>query len=70
MDYTRKDEVIDKDEYNETIQNLERIKEEALLYVEKYIKQLKTKNVLTEEAFARKYKYSTLKYFHKELGIE
>lgn len=64
------DAIIDKDEYNETIQNLEKIKEEALLYVEEYIEQLETKNVLTEEVFDRKYKYSTLKYFHKELGIE
>lgn len=64
-----KDAIVDKDEYNETIQNLEKIKEEALLYVEEYIEQVSASNILKREEFDRKYKYSTLKYFHKEMGL-
>ena len=61
--------IIDKDEYNETVQNLDRIKEEALLYVEEYIEKVDCEGQIKDTSFERKYRYSTLKYFHKELGI-
>ena len=64
-----KDALIDKDEYNETMIYLERIKREALEYVEEYIAHIKGKNVLHPREFKRRYEFSTLKYFHAEMGI-
>lgn len=60
------DAIIDKDEFNETMVNLERIKKEALDYVEEYVKGIKQ---LHKREFERRYGFSSLKYFHKELGI-
>ena len=65
-----KDAIIDNDEYNETIRNFDRIKEEVLTYVEDYIDYVQQKKRLSEKEFERRYKYSTLKYFHREMGIE
>ncbi|MBP3678381.1 MAG: hypothetical protein J6I97_08565, partial [Agathobacter sp.] len=65
-----KDAIIDRDEYNETMINLERIKEEALVFVEDYINHVNGTEKLHELEFERRYKYSTLKYFHKEMGLE
>ena len=65
-----KDAIIDNDEYNETIRNFDRIKEEVLTYVEDYINYVQQKKCLSEKEFERRYKYSTLKYFHREMGIE
>lgn len=64
-----KDAIIDKDEFNETMMHLEKIKEDALLFVEDYIAFIQGTKQLHEREFARRYKFSPLKYFHKELGI-
>ena len=61
--------VIDKDEFNETMVNLERIKKEALAFVEDYVELVKGTRVLHTKEFYRRYVFSPLKYFHKELGI-
>ena len=61
--------IIDRDEFKETNINIERIKKEALLYVEEYIYGLNDKNFMNKKENVRKYGYSTLKYFHNELGI-
>lgn len=63
------DAVIDKDEFKETIINLERIKREALEFVEDYVLHLNGTKKLHKREFDRRYGFSTLKYFHKELGI-
>lgn len=63
------DAIIDKDEFNETIINLEKIKYDALKFVEEYIAHVKGINVLHTIEFNRRYAFSPLKYFHKELGI-
>ncbi|MBE5887647.1 MAG: hypothetical protein E7283_02285 [Lachnospiraceae bacterium] len=65
-----KDAIIDNDEYNETIKNFEKIKREVLKYVEDYINYVQGKKVISEKEFERRYKYSTLKYFHRELALE
>lgn len=62
-----RDAVIDKAEYKETVKNIERIKAEALEYLENYIKYINGKEVMHREEFMRRYKYTTLKYFHEEL---
>lgn len=63
------DAIIDKDEFNETMVNLERIKKEALDYVEEYVEHMKGIKLLHKREFDRRYGFSSLKYFHKELGI-
>ena len=64
------DAIVDKDEYNETMINLERIKKDALDYVEEYMEFTNGKRKLHKKMFDRKYGFSTLQYFHKELVIE
>lgn len=65
-----KDALIDKDEFNETMIYLEKIKEEALNYVEDYVKHVKNEEMLHTSEFQRRYRFSTLQYFHEELGIK
>ena len=67
IDFT--DAIIDKDEFNETMVNLERIKREALNFVEEYVTHVKGIKELHKREFERRYRFSPLKYFHKELGI-
>ena len=61
--------LIDNDEFNETMINIEKIKGEALLFVEDYIKHIKGIKKLHPAEFRRRYQFTTLQYFHKELGI-
>ena len=63
------DALIDKDEYNETMINLEKIKGEALKFVEDYVAHQKGTHLFHPREFVRRYKYYPLKYFHTELGI-
>ena len=65
-----KDAVIDKDEFSEMRRCFERIKREALEYVEDYIAYVSGIKKISTEEFKRRYEYSTLLYFHKELGIK
>ena len=64
-----KDALVDKDEYNETMVNLDKIKREVLNYVEDYVSHIKREKMLHVKEFKRRYLFSTLKYFHMELGI-
>lgn len=61
--------IIDKDEFNETMVNLEQIKRKAIGFVEDYVKHIKGTKLLHKREFERRYGFSPLKYFHKELGI-
>lgn len=63
------DALIDRDEFRETMRNLERIKREALGYVEAYVAHMNQEKMLHPAEFRRRYQYSPLKYFHEELGI-
>ena len=63
--------VIDKDEYNETRDNIEYIKADAQRYIDEYVDYVLGKQLRYDSReVARIYQYSTLKYFHKELGIK
>lgn len=66
----KKPALIDKDEFNETMINIDKIVSSALKYVDTYIDHVSDRNRIHEKEFLRKYKYSTLPYFHRELGIE
>lgn len=63
------DAIIDKDEFNETMVNLETIKKQALDFVEDYVAHVKGERLLNPREFQRRYNFSPLQYFHKELGI-
>lgn len=62
--------IIDRDEYTETVRNIERIKSEALQYVEEYVAVQNGMMKMSNKVYRKKYHYSTLRYFHGELGIE
>ena len=64
-----KDAVVDRDEFVETISNIRRIRREALEFVEDYVAHMQNVKCLQVQEFNRRYQYSPLKYFHKELGI-
>lgn len=62
--------LINKAEFNETMINLEKIVSSAIVYIDTYVKHISGAERIHEKEFLRKYKYSTLSYFHEELGIE
>ena len=62
--------LVDKDEYNETMIHLTQITKEANAFVEDYIQHCKGNKILHPSEFKRRYLFSTLPYFHEELGIE
>ena len=63
-----KDAIIDKDEFNETRDNIEYIKNDAQKYIDHYVDYLLGKPIkYDEKEFKRIYRYSTLQYFHSEL---
>lgn len=49
--------------------HLEKIKAEALQFVEEYINHQKGINKLNEKEYERRYHFSSLQYFHTELKI-
>lgn len=61
--------IVDSDEYTETVHNITKIAREVVEFVDKYIAHISGKKILDKREFERKYKYSTLKYFHRELGL-
>ena len=65
----RADALVDKDEYNETVESIKRIKREALKFVDDYVNHVKDTQKLSLQEFKRRYSFSTLQYFHNELGI-
>ena len=65
------DAVVDKDEYNETRDNIGYIKNDVQEYIDNYVNyKLGISQKYDEQEFTRIYKYSTLHYFDKELGIK
>ena len=64
-----KNVVVDQDEYTETIRNIKRIAGEAVEYIEGYIHHVDGTKLLHPRAYDRKYKFSTLPYFHDILGL-
>lgn len=65
------DAVVDQDEYNETRDNIGYIKNDAQKYIDDYVDYLSGRQTKYDKReFERTYKYSTLQYFHNELGIK
>ncbi len=61
--------VVDQDEYKEMVINLPIIVCEVMEYIDTYIRHFNKIRPIHPSEFERKYKYSTLRYFHKLLGI-
>ena len=61
--------VIDKDEFTEAIENISKIKKEVLKFINDYVRNLKGEIRLDTREFNRRYQWSSLQYFHKELGL-
>ena len=65
----RKPAVVDGDEYIEMVANLPMIASKACSYVDSYISHVRGTALLHPREFARRYRYSTLPYFHNVMGI-
>ncbi len=64
------DAIVDTDEYKETRDNIEYIKKDSQTYIENYVQYMNGETTKYDKReFQRTYGFSTLKYFHKELGI-
>lgn len=59
--------LVDDDEYKEMKNNLDKIVMQVFKYINTYKNHIIGVNILDVKQFERKYKYSTLKYFHNML---
>lgn len=67
--YIGKCTVVDNDEAKEFRMKASIIHNDALKYVETYVNHIIGTHILDIEEFERRYKYTTLCYFHSELGL-
>lgn len=68
--YLIENAVVDTDEYKAVRINIYKIEKQISKYIEGYVKSVSNFENADKKSFERKYKYSTLKYFHDILGIE
>lgn len=68
--YLIENAVVDTDEYKAVRMNIYKIEKQISKYIEGYVKAVSDFENADKKSFERKYKYSTLKYFHDILGIE
>ena len=68
--YLIENAVVDTDEYKAARINIYKIEKQISKYIEGYVKSVSDFENADKKSFERKYKYSTLKYFHDILGIE
>lgn len=61
--------VIDRDEYKETVKNAVKITTEVVKYIDTYIAHINGTTTLHPKEYNRRYKYSTLPYYHDILGL-
>lgn len=68
--YLIENAVVDTDEYKAVRTSIYKIEKQISKYIEGYVKSVSDFENADKKSFERKYKYSTLKYFHDILGIE
>ena len=68
LDYQTK-AIVDGDEYKEAITNQDKIARAATKYVDEYVAHVKGEKVLHPREYDRRYRFSTLPYFHDSMGI-
>lgn len=61
--------IVDKDEFNETIKHLARIVKEVNEYIDTYVSHVHGTKTLHPREYKRRYRFSTLPYFHDILKI-
>lgn len=61
--------IVDQDEYRQTMLHMTRIVSDITKYINDYINHVNGTNILHIREYERKYKMSTLPYFHDVLGI-
>ena len=61
--------IVDRDEYRETMENLSDIVVGAVTYVDDYIAHITGVRKMHPRIFHKKYRYSTIPYFHDIMGI-
>ncbi len=61
--------VVDQDEYKEIIYNIGKIVDSVIKFVDDYVEHIKGIKRLHEREFERRYHFSSLKYFKRELGL-
>ena len=64
-----KNVVVDQDEYIQAIKHIQTIVLESVSYLETYINHINGTKVLHKKDFDRRYKFTTLKYFHNILNL-
>ena len=62
--------IVDRDEYKEAITNLDKISRAATTYVDDYIAHVKGEKPLHPREYDRRYRFSTLPYFHDIMGLK
>ena len=67
IDYIGTNGLVDNDEYVEMMQNIKQICQEVNEYIDGYINHIENNNETKQNT--KKYKYTTLKYFHEILKI-
>lgn len=67
-EYISKDNVVvDQDEYKEMIKNANQIVTEVCKYINDYVNHITKTKIMHPKEFERRYKYTTLMYFHEIL---
>ena len=62
--------LLDRDEYERFSYFKSQIHEKAFDYLQTYMDYIKKNSSMLSRKFKRDYQFTTLKYFHKELGLE
>lgn len=62
--------VVDQDEYKETITHIQTIVKAVLGYVDTYIGHVSGVSRIHKREYERKYRFSTLPYFHDIMGVK
>lgn len=62
--------IVDKDELNEVAENINKIAADVLEYVETYINHVNNSKPLHIREYERRYRFSTLTYFHDILFLD
>ncbi|MCD7950594.1 MAG: hypothetical protein LUG12_10110 [Erysipelotrichaceae bacterium] len=67
--YIGQTSMVDPDEFNEFYAYKDLIHKKLEKYINDYVNHMKGIRILNQQEYDRKYQYSTLKYFHKELDF-
>ena len=61
---------VDQDEYHKLTKHIHTICQEASVYIDDYLLHQSGQCILDNNEYELRYKYTSLKYFHAELGLK